>query len=331
MRRARIKIDAGVGAAVYHVMTRTVNGERILDDPAREVLRKQLWTIADYCGLEIITYAIMSNHFHVLVRIPKRVLVADSELLRRFGVLYPKPTKFQTARLGVVRSQLEQNGPEAVAWRSRQLALMGDVSMFMKLLKQRFSVWFNRSHDRYGTLWSERFKSVLVEAKSGVLRTLAAYIDLNAVRAGFVSDPKDYRFCGYAEAVVGNQIARRGIARVVPGRGNQDWSTVHASYRTTLFGIGSKSRMDAQSIAVEELKKVVAAGGHLPLATVLRCRVRFFSDGAVLGSATFVEKYLAEYREATGLRRKCSPQSLPSVTDWGALTTLRGLRRSAFG
>ena len=41
---------------------------------------------------------------------------------------------------------------------------MHDLSEFMKTLKQRFSIWYNRNHDkRLGTLWTERFKSVLVE------------------------------------------------------------------------------------------------------------------------------------------------------------------------
>ncbi len=40
MRQARIKVDAEEGEAVYHCMTRTVNGERLLDDVAKEVLRK---------------------------------------------------------------------------------------------------------------------------------------------------------------------------------------------------------------------------------------------------------------------------------------------------
>lgn len=50
MRRARIKVAAADGEAVYHVMTRTVNGEFLIDDVGKEVLRKQLWQVADYCG-----------------------------------------------------------------------------------------------------------------------------------------------------------------------------------------------------------------------------------------------------------------------------------------
>lgn len=71
MRTARIKVVATEAESVYHVMTRVVNGERVIDEVGREVLRKQLWQVADYGGVQILTYAILSNHFHVLVRIPK--------------------------------------------------------------------------------------------------------------------------------------------------------------------------------------------------------------------------------------------------------------------
>ena len=44
--------------------------------------------------------------------------------------------------------------------------------------------------------------------QASALATMAAYIDLNAVRVGLVDDPKDYRYCGYAEALGGNEAAR---------------------------------------------------------------------------------------------------------------------------
>jgi REP element-mobilizing transposase RayT len=50
----------------------------------REVLRKQLWLVADYCGLQVLTYTILSNHFHVLVRVPEKNVPDDAELLRRY-------------------------------------------------------------------------------------------------------------------------------------------------------------------------------------------------------------------------------------------------------
>ena len=94
-------------------------------------------------------------------------------------------------------------------------ARMWDVSAFMKLLKQRFTQWFNGRTGRKGTLWEDRFKSVLVDGAGLSLATMAAYIDLNPVRAGLVNDPKDYRWCGYGEAVAGQRLARTGLCRIL--------------------------------------------------------------------------------------------------------------------
>ncbi len=328
MRHARIKVSTAESEAAYHCVTRTVNGEWLFDDVAKEVLRRQLWQVADYCGVLIYTYTLLSNHFHVLVYVPSQQPVSDAELLRRYAVLYPQPTKHQAARLEVIKAQLSENGPEAVAWRQRQLALMGDVSQYMKLLKQRFSIWYNKSHERFGTLWAERFKSLLVEVEERAMQTVAAYIDLNCVRAGITHDPKEYRFCGYAEAVAGNEAAQAGIRRVM---GGDCWDDAQASYREVLFGTGAGSRVSGASIPKAELARVLAAGGQLPLTTVLRCRIRYFTDGAVLGGTAFVQAHLAAYRQKTGRRRNNSPRPLPSWTTWGNLATLRGLRQSTVG
>lgn len=323
MRQPRIKIPPDQAAAVYHCISRTVNGERLLDSVAKEVLRKQLWQIAEYCGVTVITYAILSNHFHVLLHVPESGKVSDEELLRRYQVLYPKPTEYQTAELSVIRAQLETNGPEACAWRQRQLALMGDLSQFMKLLKQRFTRWFNKSHQRFGTLWSERFKSILIEPTGHVVRTMAAYIDLNCVRAGLANDPKDYRFCGYAEAVAGNRAAQHGLRFATACA---DWSESQAGYRQILFGTGADPRETGHTISTEDFKRIMAEGGILPLTTVLRCRIRYFSDGAVLGTMAFVNSQIAVYCERTRRKQQPTSRRLPPVTAWGDLVSMRALR-----
>jgi REP element-mobilizing transposase RayT len=68
MRLGRIKVSPEEGPAAYHCMTRVVAGERLIDDPAKEILRRQLWLVSEFCGVEILTYAILTNHFHILVR-----------------------------------------------------------------------------------------------------------------------------------------------------------------------------------------------------------------------------------------------------------------------
>ena len=326
----RFKIESRSSAAVYHCMSHTVSEVR-LDDCAKEILRKQLWQVADYCGVQVLAYAIMSNHFHVLVRVPlKTDNVPDAELLRRHNVLHPKLSKPQAARMKLVREQLKTNGPEAVKWRKQQLGLMGDISPFMKLFKQRFSIWFNRTHDRRGTLWSERFKSVLVEGRGNVLITMAAYIDLNPVRAGMTDDPKDYRFCGYAEALTGNKTAQTGITTVVTsGQPGVKWNAVHDTYRMWLFGAGAKQRAGKATITPRQLAKVMEEKGTLPLTTVLHCKVRYFTDGAVLGSKAYVAEQLAHYRRKTGLRKRITPREMPPITDWGDMVAMRGVRKDA--
>lgn len=324
VRHPRIKIPSSDGEAVYHCITSTVNKEHLFDDAAKEVLRHQLWQVADYCGVQIVTYAILMNHFHVLVRVPQQLLISDRELLRRYRVLYPKPTAYQTARLEVITKDLESNGPDAVAWRTRQRALMGDISQFMKLLKQRFSIWFNKTHRRVGTLWSERFKSVLVEARELVLQTMAAYIDLNCVRAGLVKDPIEYRFCGYAEAVAGNTHAQEGLRAIAS---SDSWISAQAHYRDVIFGTGAGPREGAATIPLVDFERVLREGGHLPLATVLRCRIRYFTDGAILGTQLFVEAQLERYRHKVGACPCTKARALPSGVEWGGLMTMRALRR----
>ena len=56
MRQPRIRVDPATDQAVYHCMTRVVNKERFFNDPAREIFRRQLWLVAEYCGGEVLTY-----------------------------------------------------------------------------------------------------------------------------------------------------------------------------------------------------------------------------------------------------------------------------------
>ena len=305
-------------------MTRTVNGERLFGNREREVLRKMIWQVADFSGVEVLTYCILSNHFHILVRVPFEESISDRELMRRYKVLYPKPTKYQEASAENMFKKLRAGGEEADAIRQKLLARMGNVSEFMKSVKQRFSVWFNRSHKRYGTLWAERFKSVLVEGKGNPLQTMAAYIDLNPVRAGLVEDPKDYRFCGYAEAVSGEKLAVEGLRHI--------WSDYDSdplrAHRMLIFGKGCEG--SGQVIArAKALKVLEQENGELPKAAVLRCRVRYFTDGAIFGSAEFVRGFAGAWQMQ---RKRQYPPKVNTLkgADWGDLAVIQGLRRRVF-
>ena len=345
MRRRRIKVS-GRGA-IYHCMTRCVNGEFLLgEDYEKEILRKGLWKCAEFSGVEILTYCIMSNHFHVLVQVPHVERVLDKELMRRYELLYPKPTKYQQASIKEMKAELKRGGEEAEKIREQLLKRMHDVSEFMKLVKQRYSVWYNKTHNRYGTLWADRFKSVLVEGAGNPLQTMAAYIDLNAVRAGLVSDPKDYRFSGYGEAEGGDTpLAKAGLRKVM------DFSVVMREadmrkqlndpsyteteaplgegqsfltrYRTFLYAKGSRD------LTHEEYLKELDRKGVLEKKEILRLRVRYFTDGMVLGSKEYVETFFTEHRSLFGKKRKDGARKMRG-SDWGGLHIIRDLRREVF-
>ncbi len=320
MRRPRLKLDAKEEEAYYHCISRTAGGEWLLGEREKEVLRTQIWKLAEYCGLEVVTYAVMSNHYHVLVKVPQCREVSDQELLTRYRALYPRLKAVQEIALKAVEVDMAKEGDLARAWREKQLRQMFDVSQFNKLLKMRFSIWYNKTNKRYGTLWSERFKSMLVQS-GDALMNMAAYIDGNAVRAAIVEDPKDYRFCGYAEAVAGKEKARRGLQQATGG----NWSEVLAGYRCLVIGVLSEAREGKAQATPELFEEVLRTGGKLSLSEVLKCRIRYFTDGVILGSKEYVE------RTGSRLAGNRQAQPLAPITEWGGLHVLSRMRSNLWG
>jgi len=325
MRLARIK-GAGAEGAVYHCVSRTVGGQMLLDDLCKARLVDLLMPLARFCGLEVITYCMMGNHFHLLLRVPVPVALSDEELFRRAEGFYgSQGILVVQARDAMMR---RGNGKMPGYIRQTLLGRMGDVSVFMKEFKQRFSRWYNRRTERFGTLWAERFKSVLVEDSPGALRTVAAYIDLNPVRAGMVGDPKDYRFCGYAAALVGQRDLQREIMGVFS---MPNWGQAAARYRESMFvqaGVGrhsSKRELDRETI-----RAVLLQGGNLSEAEILRLRVRHLTDGVALGSRKFVEAVFSRYRAFFGPKRRDGARPIRGAP-WSDLSTLRDLRVDALG
>jgi hypothetical protein len=196
----------------------------------------------------------MGNHFHALVEVPKREIWlerfagdgGEERLYEHLRTLYSRDF------VGLLKQEME--GLRKLGMDTLALAKLEsikkrfcDLSIFVKEVKERYSRWFNKRHERKGTLWMDRYKSVMVEGKGEPLHTMAAYIDLNPVRAGLVEDPKDYRWCGYAEALSGSRRAQRGLSKVTskPVDGWEQSGGAEA-YRCLLFANGVEIR-DAQN------------------------------------------------------------------------------------
>jgi len=359
-------------------VTRVVDRRFALGDPEKEKFVKILRAYEEFCGVEVLTFCVMSNHVHVLVHVPPRPapdsLPDDAELVRlvrRADLCFPADELEE--RLRVMRAMGDHAGAEKL--RERFLRRMWSLSAFMQSVKQRFSQWLNTRDGRAGTLWEGRFKSVLVEGTGRTLATMAAYIDLNPVRAGIVREPSRYRWSGYGEAMAGRTLARRRLRRVVLGvlvadlpaqsaqsaqsrishvhkstrrrvRSNaadrenrKEMRRVLSAYRMYVFengveraaepcGQGGQGRRSGRrGMTAREVEAVLRAGGRLGFFEAMRCRVRYFTDGCVLGCRSFVEGFFEGNRERFGDRRESGARELRGV-EMRWLFTVRDLRRA---
>jgi len=337
----------GCQAGNFHVTSRILERRFLLGDEEKEVFVKMLRAYEDVLGVEVLTFCIMSNHFHLLVRVPHRpegfdvsLEVVVARLERALG---------QEA-MALVRKRLEfwqRAGMDSAIedWRRKQVARMFSLSEFVKCVKFRFTRWFNRKNGRKGGLWEDRFTSVIVEDEERALRTMAAYIDLNPVRAGMVSDPADYRWSGYSEAMAGKARARRGLVRIIgqaawpretPEQAvmtgsAKPWSTdgipfpvaverrALMYYRAILGGQGMERRKEDGTVTrrgvSEKVRERLTTPKERQLTTeILTRRVQHFSKGVILGSRAFIDGWFESHRDIcqgrSRLKRKRGAKSL---------------------
>ena len=334
MRLPRWKAPPDHPAGYYHCISRVVDRNFVLLEREREKFRQFLTEYSAFCGVQVLTWCILSNHFHLLIAVPRKPDQPPplEALIARLEHLSSALLSAKAARQLVARWQANGDTQSPEQLRQRLWAQMFDLSPFMKLLKQRFSQWFNKVHERRGTLWEERFRSVLIEGPGSALATVAAYIDLNPVRAGLVQDPKDYRWCGYAEAVAGRTGAREGLATAL----HSSPEAVLAEYRQWLFTQGEEREgTDAEGQPLrrgferETVLKVLAAHGRVSAPEILRLRLRYLTDGAILGSREFVNDLFERHRDRFGPRRTTGARPVRGV-DGISLSTLRALRVRVF-
>ena len=290
----------------YHIMSRVVNGEFVFGDEEKFFFRMTMRKLERFMGVKILTYCIMSNHFHILLEVPEVKNLSDEEILDRLKGLNSKVREKEIVREYILlKEDIERTGDKRRlnAWRKRYLVRMGDLSTFGKELKERMAMWYNWKMTREGALWSTRFKSVVVEDEESALLTMAAYIDLNPVRAGIVKDSKEYHFCGYGEAMGGGSASKDGVCALaqIIRRSDKEirWQDATSIYRVHLFAEGHGKGIDSKRV-----KEVLEAGGTLSLSELLRCRVRYFSYGLAFGSKRFVDDLFDKNRALFSERRE---------------------------
>lgn len=362
MRKARWLAEWRTSAekpVFYHCISRVVDRRFVLGAEEKEKFRTLMRMQENFTGCRVASYCLMDNHFHLLLEVPPMVDggLSDAQLLKRLAALYSEALVAAVAtELAEARQQVKDGlGEESVLVgriHERFTYRMHDLGEFMKGLLQRYTQWHNRTHSRTGRLWEDRFKSVIVE--DGVAaKTMAAYIDLNPVRAGIVKDPADYRWSSYGEAIGGGakgngKKARAGLVRAIRAHKgcNADdsfWADdVSREYRKLLMAgavektetrIGrtgaEETRRTRKGMSAAAAEREQERAGELSTGRMLRCRVRYFTDGAVIGSRSFVNEAFASARERFGPKRKDGARKLRGEASAaaGVLWSLRDLKK----
>jgi len=345
MNGHRIKLD---GRAFYHCVSRVVDRRIVFHSNEKEVFRSILRKLETFTGVRVVTYCLMGNHFHLLLEVPERGSLPALDSTRLFEIL---PLLYDKATVETLAAEFDMARKAGDLAHEKNLLerfehRRGDLSTFLKELKQRVSIFMNRRLGRSGTLWEGRFKSVLVEGGEAALETVAAYIDLNPVRAGLVARPEDYRWSGYGEAMSagrGGRRAREGLGAIgrealeSPGL-IPSWKTIQHRYRRLLYTEGVEVRGDEvtgdgarRGIRREEVDRVVEGCAPSSKPEILRRRVRYFTDGAVLGSTAFLERVFQRLQAEgrVGAKRRSGARRMRGA-EWGNLRVLRDLQVRVF-
>ena len=214
MTQPRSEVFNAEEVGVYHCVSRCVRRAYLCGydsksgqsfEHRRSWIRDRLTFLVQHFCIELVSYAIMSNHLHSLIRnrpdIAKRL--SSREVAQRWRKLFP--LRWEDG--GVPAEPNEYEISEIV--RSKAL---------VKLYRERLSSisWFNRCICEYiaraanqedqcrGRFWEGRFKSQKVE-DLGALLTCSVYIDLNPIRAEMAATPEGSDYTSVQDRIRGKR------------------------------------------------------------------------------------------------------------------------------
>jgi len=277
-RCARIKPD-DMGT-YYHLTNRVAGmpGDLPFGDVEKEKMVGLIRELSRFFTVDVLAYQAMGNHVHVVCYAPAEVLPPEATAERY--------NRFYDGR----RPPLAPDDPQCLVV-ARQ---MRDISPFMSRLQQQFTSWYNRtrSRRRRGTLWAQRFRSVIIERDTALWNCLC-YVEMNAVRAQLVNDPGDYRFgswgewCATGRHPFGDALRKHLSAYEGTEARAHTLEQIQQRFRVEFARLTAS---EAGSSAEQIDAAIHEAAGNPPFVLRLDRRVRYWSDGLIIGGKTFVRE-----------------------------------------
>ena len=183
----------------YHCISRCVRRAYLCGDDKltgqsyehrRGWLEKRLLLLPDVFSIDIAAYAVMSNHYHVVLHINKQRIESwdDLEIAKRWHRLFKGNRFSQQFIEGEPLSESENTRLQTYLqeWRKR----LGSISWFMRVLNESIAREANIEDGCTGRFWEGRFKSQALLDEAALLACMA-YVDLNPVRAKMAETPED--------------------------------------------------------------------------------------------------------------------------------------------
>jgi REP-associated tyrosine transposase len=259
--------------SVYHVMSRTALDGFPFGAAEKDEFVKIIQKFSKLYFVEVLGFCIMGNHFHLVVQMNTDTDYTDEDIQKRFIGFY-----------GDDRFFIKEN---IVDFRKKWSSL----SDYIKDIKHAFSWYYNKRHHRRGTLWGERFKSVIVQRGETLINCLA-YIDLNPLRAGIVDQPEAYRWnsLGY-HVQTGNKDKLLSMDFGLREFGVKTEKERLRRYRRYVYEAGAvnrpeqgKTKVIDKTVVEKERKKNFELSGIRRF----QYRTRYFSDSGIIGTKEFV-------------------------------------------
>ena len=198
MTLPRKQLIAAEATPYYHCISRCVRHAFLcgLDpfsgrcfDHRKQWIEDRLLFLAQVFAVDLCAYAVMSNHFHVVLHINlnRANQLSSIEVCERWHRLFNGTELSQKLVRGAVLQDFELSVLERFIgeWRSR----LASISWFMKTINEPLARLANEEDGCTGKFWEARFKSqALLDQKA--LAACLAYVDLNPVRAAIANTPE---------------------------------------------------------------------------------------------------------------------------------------------
>lgn len=148
----------------------------------RQWVVERMHYLATIFNIDICAYAIMSNHYHLVLHIDEQLndSLSNEDVCDRWCQLYSKPVVVERWQTEQTTSEAENKAALTIinGWRGR----LADISWFMRCLNEFIARKANKEDECSGRFWEGRFKSQALLDEDALL-TCMAYVDLNPVRA----------------------------------------------------------------------------------------------------------------------------------------------------